>query len=187
MLRILVTLMGLLVFCNSYATTVKPVSLDHMAQAAEVIFYGRVIGNDVRLDETSQRVATFTTFEILEAIKGTDSATYTIKQFGGQLPGSKLVTRIQGMPQFTENKEYVVFLPAASRSGFASPIGLMQGSFSVSSDSSGKSVSNGRAIGALLSANRAARPATPLDALPAQTRRAPLNDFLQSVRTLSGN
>ncbi|MGB5397606.1 MAG: hypothetical protein WBN96_10690 [Gammaproteobacteria bacterium] len=190
MLRKFITLLGLLVFSSSLATTVRHVPLEHMAQTAEVIFYGRVISNDVRQDDVSQRVATFTRFEIIDAIKGVTTDTYTVKQFGGQLPGSTLVHRIHGMPRFNEGEEYIVFLPQASRLGFASPIGLMQGSFSVNSpesgDTSGKTVSNGRAINTLLPADTAARKGTALKPVSGHPAKATLQDFLVTVRALSG-
>ena len=186
MLRILILLFGLLTVSTSYATTIKHVPLARMAQTAEVIFHGLVISNEVRVDDISQRVATFTTFQIIDAIKGVNTETFTLKQFGGQLPGSTLVHRIHGMPRFTESEEYVVFLPAASRLGFASPIGLMQGSFTVGKDTSGKTVSNGRAISSLLPADNTTRARTALQAVPGHPGKAALEDFLQTVRVLSG-
>ena len=131
MLRTLLIFSSLLFASNALATSIKTVPLERMAQVAESVFYGRVISNEVRIDDISQRVATFTTFEIIESIKGTNSDVYTIKQYGGQLPGSKLVHRIHGMPRFTPGQEYVVFIPGASRLGFSSPVGLSQGSFNV--------------------------------------------------------
>ena len=186
MLRTLILLFSLLTVSTSYATTIKHVPLARMAQTAEVIFHGRVISNEVRVDDISQRVATFTTFQIIDAIKGANTEAYILKQFGGQLPGSTLVHRIHGMPRFTEGEEYVVFLPEASRLGFASPIGLMQGSFSVGNDASGKTVSNGRAISGLLPADNTMRARSALKAVPGDPGKASLQDFLQAVRALSG-
>jgi hypothetical protein len=180
MLRTLLVLLCLLVFNSSFATTVLPVSLEHMAKSAAVIFYGRVTSNEVKVDDVSHRVATFTTFEVLNSIKGANTPTYTIKQIGGRLPGSQLVTRIYGVPRFTVNAEYVVFLPKASRLGFASPIGLSQGSYDVHTDASGNKTVRGSGL--------ASKPATAntagvLRAIPTNT----LSNFLQNVRTLSGN
>lgn len=183
MLRTLLTLLGLLVFNSSFATTVLPVSLDHMAKNAAVIFYGRVISNEVKIDDVSQRVATFTTFEVLDAIKGVSTPTYTVKQVGGRLPGSKVVTPIYGVPRFTVDAEYVVFLPKASSLGFASPIGLSQGSYDVHTDASGNKTVHGSGI--------TSTPPTPNTANTMRTTPKPntttLSDFLQNVRTLSGN
>lgn len=186
MLRKIIALTFLLYISNSLATTVNYVPLDRMARSAEVIFYGRVISNEVRIDDISQRVATFTTFEILDAVKGVTTSTYTVKQFGGQLPGSQIVYRVHGMPRFKVNEEYVVFLPKASRLGFASPIGLTQGSYSVSSSELGKTVAAGRAIDALPT-NNVARPAIAASSIPSNTNEIPLENFLQTVRSLGGN
>jgi hypothetical protein len=183
MLRTIITLTTLLIFNSSFAATVLPVSLENMAENAAVIFYGRVISNEVKLDDVSQRVATFTTFEVLDAIRGVETGSYTLKQIGGQLPGSQLVTRVYGVPRFTENAEYVVFLPQASQLGFASPIGLSQGSYRVSTDNNGiKTVGRRGATG-----QNDTKSSPALRASPGPNDKTALADFLQNVRTLSGH
>jgi len=118
-------------FCSlqAGATSVLPVSLQQLSSAAELIFHGTAISNEVRLDEVSGRVATFTTFAVTDVIKGVAGDTHTIKQIGGQLPGSRVRQIIRGVPRFSVGAEYVVFLPPASSLGFSSPIGLSQGRF----------------------------------------------------------
>ena len=113
------------------ATVVLPVALEGMAADAALIFHGRVSAVETRLDEVSQRVATYTTFDIIDAIKGSPGTRYTVKQIGGRLPGARYELRIPGVPRFTEGEEYIVFLPPASRLGFQSPIGLSQGKFHI--------------------------------------------------------
>jgi len=183
MLRTIFALLCLLTFNSSFATTVLPVSLDHMAKNAAVIFYGRVISNEVKIDDVSQRVATFTTFEVLDAIKGVNTSTYTVKQIGGRLPGSQTVTRSYGVPRFTVNAEYVVFLPKASRLGFASPIGLSQGSYNVHTDASGNKTVHGQGT---TNTPPTANTTNGLRTAP-KPNTTTLSDFLQNVRTLSGN
>ena len=114
------------------ATVILPLSLEQMAARASLIFEGRVTAVETRLDTRSQRVATFTTFEVLDAIKGAPGSSHTIKQVGGRLPGSAHELRIHGVPRFEPGQSYVVFLPAPSRLGFASPLGLSQGVYGVS-------------------------------------------------------
>jgi len=113
------------------ATTIFPITLTQLSKTANIIFYGKVIKNEVRLDSYSGRVATFTAFEIIEPIKGNIKTSHQIKQVGGQLPGSNVVHKIPGVPTFNLGKEYVIFLPRTSKSGFSSPVGLEQGRFSV--------------------------------------------------------
>lgn len=128
------------------ATMVLPVSLQRMSNSAELIFEGRVTTIDVKLDEVSKRVATFTTFAVTDVIKGQVASTHIVKQFGGQLPGSNLKTRIHGIPEFEKGKNYIVFLPPVSRLGFASPVGLSQGKFDITQRNGKTVISNGRSI-----------------------------------------
>ncbi len=184
-----------LLFCSlqAAATSVLPVSLQRMAATAEIIFHGTAIDSEVRLDPASGRVATYTSFKVIEVIKGNPGATHTIKQIGGQLPGSNVRLIIHGVPQFTTGREYVIFLPKASSLGFSSPIGLSQGKFNIRKQNGETLVSNGRPLAALLkttpqqdSPNRPSAlvsnrtPAlTTIDGQPAS---AHLTDFMQAVR-----
>ena len=53
-------------------------------------------------------------------------------------------------PKFRVGEEYVLFMPAPSRLGLASPVGLAQGAFSVMPGATGKEVGNGRDFAELL-------------------------------------
>lgn len=189
-------LVSLLCSLQAAATSVLPVSLQRMASTAETIFHGTVIGNEVRVDQTSGRVATYTTFKVIEVIKGNPGATHTIKQIGGQLPGSNVRQEIHGVPRFAVGEEYVIFLPKASSLGFASPIGLSQGKFDVRKRDGDTLVSNGRSLAALMkttpqqaspdspSALLAGNRAPVLKAIDGQPASAHLTDFIQAVRSM---
>ena len=185
----------ILLICSlqAAATSVLPVSLQRMAKSAETIFHGTAIGNEVRLDQASGRVATYTTFKVIEVIKGSPGATHTIKQIGGQLPGSNVRQVIHGVPRFTVGEEYVIFLPKASSLGFASPIGLVQGKFDVRRHSGDTLVSNGRSLAALMKTTPqqaspngpsalASKRAPVLNSIEGQPASARLSDFMQAVR-----
>ncbi len=135
---------------SAEATTVLPVSLETMADRAALIFHGRAISDEVKLDPVSKRVATFTTFKIIENIKGANDPTVVVKQIGGQLPGSKIIHKIHGIPRFEVGEEYIVFLPTPSRIGFSTPIGLSQGKFTLSEHNGETVVSNGRHIQSMM-------------------------------------
>jgi hypothetical protein len=141
-----------------------------MAKSATIVFYGRALRNEVKFDDLSQRVATFTEFEVLQAIKGVNGHSHTIKQVGGQLPGSRVVYQAHGVPRFSVGEEYVLFLPAASRLGFASPVGLQQGSINVFESSAGKRVHTAAKINTIP---------------PAAPGELPLQHFLQHIQQLS--
>jgi len=175
------------------ATSVLPVSLQRMATTAEIIFHGTAISNEVRLDQASGRVATYTRFKVIETIKGNPGASHTIKQIGGQLPGSNVRQVIHGVPQFAIGQEYVIFLPMTSSLGFASPIGLSQGKFNIRKQNGDSLVSNGRPLTALMKTTPQQAPpdgpaalvsnrAPALEAVAGQPASAHLKDFVQAVR-----
>ena len=185
----------ILLLCSlqAAATSVLPVSLQRMAAKAETIFHGTATSNEVRLDQASGRVATYTSFKVIEAIKGNPGATHTIKQIGGQLPGSNVRLVIHGVPRFAVGKEYVIFLPKASSLGFASPIGLSQGKFDIHKLNGDTLVSNGRSLAALMKTTPqqdspiepsalASNRAPALKAIDGQPASAHLTDFMQAVR-----
>ncbi len=163
------------------ATVVIPLSLQQVSERASLIFQGKVTDVEVRFDELSQRVATYTTFAVQDVIKGEAGATHTIKQVGGQLPGGKFALRIHGVPRFNPGEEYVVFLPAPSRLGFASPVGLSQGAFSVVEKNGARVVSNHYRSKATTSA---ARPAAAGKAARAASRFTALDDFKSTIRSM---
>ncbi len=133
------------------ATMVLPLGLDRLHGNAELVFVGDCLENRVAFDAVSGRVVTFTTFQVIESLKGKTDITHTIKQVGGNLPDAPVVTHIAGVPQFDFGKRYLVFLPPASSSGFSTPVGLMQGVFPVETDATGQQVvSNGRDVSDLL-------------------------------------
>ncbi|VAW80157.1 hypothetical protein MNBD_GAMMA12-2625 [hydrothermal vent metagenome] len=135
---------------NVHASSVLPLNLEQLSAKAMTIFNGRCISNQVEFDTQSNLVVTYTTFEVLDSIKGTKGLTHTIKQVGGNLPNSNIKTRWPSIPKFIIGNEYVMFLPAASSLGFSTPVGLEQGKFNVLTDALGKQVSNGKNFDALI-------------------------------------
>lgn len=137
---------------SAHAAMVLPLGLDNLHGKAKLVFLGECLSNSVAMDSQSGRVATYTTFAVLENFKGSAGATHTIKQVGGNLPGASLQVRVSGVPQFEVGQRYVVFLPQVSELGFSTPVGLGQGVFKVTSDKAtgAQMVSNGRDVGELM-------------------------------------
>ena len=169
------------------ATSVLPISLERMTAAADVIFHGRVTDNEVRRDPVSGNIATFTTFEITELVKGQTGATLTIKQIGGELPGSKMRQVIHGVPRFTKGREYIVFLPKPSTLGFASPIGLAQGKFEVHRLSDGTAITSRRAISEprpAVSTTNGLPSGMQAQSSPSPEQGVRLDEFLKNIRQM---
>ena len=128
------------------ATSLLPISLEQLSTRATLIFYGEVINNKVKQDEQSGYIATFTEFKVIDLIKGKAADTHTIKQIGGALKDRNMALRIHGVPRFQVGNNYVVFLPTKSKLGFSSPLGLHQGSFSVSTINNEQIVNSGHSL-----------------------------------------
>lgn len=203
-LFILLNTMSLCVFPRfTLATTVLPMNLSQLTERAQTIFYGRALNNTVKYDQTSGQIVTYTEFAVIDTIKGTlqypEKQRHIIKQLGGTLPANQQsgrlhALRVHGVPRFQTGTEYILFLPAPSKLGFCSPIGLQQGRFTVQTIQGIRQVSNGSVISAPLTADQATantptQARSPIISLPlAQgntARQAQLDDFLQTLRAMT--
>jgi hypothetical protein len=168
------------------AASVLPLDLDQIVAGAQHIVHVRCTGNSVQADQTIG-VVTVTTFVVLDRAKGAASPTLTVRQPGGELNGIGVDYHV---PKFSPGDEYVLFMPASSKLGLASPVGLSQGAFDVVRGSSGKEVGNGRDFAELLvGADPATVPPGILARLklaPPERKRIDLNDFMTLVRTKAG-
>ena len=131
-------------YLPAHAASVLPLYLDEMIDTATTAFEARVIANRTERDPATKLVVTYTTFEVLDLLKGHVGAKHEIKQIGGSLPGEAIEYRVQGIPTFSAGDTYVVFLAGVSPIGFSSPIGLSQGRFGVHEHATGRRVANGR-------------------------------------------
>lgn len=180
-LVILSLVFNILLLPAASATSLRPVTLEQLSTRASLIFYGRVISNEVRKDDQSGRIATFTEFEVIDLIKGETGGTHTIKQIGGYHKETDTRLLIHGVPEFHTEKNYVVFLPEKSALGFSSPLGLHQGRFSVVTVDNEQIVSSGRKL--------AEQPETlsrnvqlPLAVRADRPTHSRLEDFINTVR-----
>lgn len=188
--RLLAFLLAFAAALHAGAASVLPVSLDHLADNAAVIFEGTCVGNRTERDQATGLVVTYTTFSVREVLKGNAASVHEIKQVGGQMPDGGLSFRVDGVPTFAVGESYVVFLAGVSTAGFSSPIGLAQGRFAVSREPAGRTVSNGRDFREMTAGMPntmlpfAARTAT--TGAPGRVERLDLDEFKQLVRTRAG-
>jgi len=110
---------------------VERLSLDQVAREADRIVYATVVEVHSDRDE-SGFPATWVTFDVARTVKGPDTPTLTIKQYGVATPlADGTITRIAGLSRYAVGDEVVLFLRRNSRLGFTSPVGLGQGSYRV--------------------------------------------------------
>lgn len=168
------------------ATSMRPISLEQLSTRATLIFFGEVLSNQVKQDEKSGQIATFTEFKVIDLIKGNAADSHTIKQIGGVLKDRNIALRIHGVPKFQVGKSYVVFLPTKSKLGFSSPLGLHQGSFSVLNINGEQLVSNGHNLVNQAQTQQAGQNSkavqVPLAVRVDRPSQARLDDFINTVR-----
>jgi len=174
-----------------HAASVLPLGLERLLSDAEAVFNGRCISNQVERDVYTNMVVTYTTFEVIDVVKGQVSQTHTIKQIGGYLQDSNVHMRWPGIPKFSVGEEYVIFLPPKSNVGFSSPVGLEQGKFSVLSGDAGKEVTNGKDFQQLTknvaSKNLAVGVASRINKKNADKllrKQVSLTDFMETLRNM---
>jgi hypothetical protein len=181
---------------NAFATTLLPLDITALYQQAELILLVESVSSSAEKEADTGLVVTYSTFNVLDALKGEVSGTYTVKQIGGVLADDAGGLRIPGVPSFVSGQKYILFMPPVSNMGFCSPVGLGQGMFGLSIIDNTEMVSNGRDFGELTkSIARESMPAGVNDALqslperttPANQQRRtqmPLTDFIELIRTI---
>jgi len=156
-MRVLSTLMaiGLWVLgaTVAYATKVKSVNLEQIVEEADRIFIGTCVAVEDGTLSGNGIPITLYTFSISERIKGAMGETLTIRQVGVRKPrvqgDQALVWRIPGMPIYRIGQELILFLAADSQLGLTSPVGFMQGTFTVEEREGKKVLENGFQNGGL--------------------------------------
>ena len=165
---------------SAFATTVRPATVEQLAQGSSHIVIARAGDSYAAWDAAHTAIYTYTTFTVMKSLKGwLPSSAITVKQFGGQV--GNMVSRRIGVRQFTVGEELVLFLyPSPNADGTLLITGLMQGRFSVRGAGGAATVSNGMPQPS---------PAAPLyeaGAPVAQPYRMSLDTLEQRVRNAAG-
>jgi hypothetical protein len=114
------------------AAAIRLVNLRDLMEQSDRIFVGRCLSVESKVINNIPFTAY--TFEVVAMIKGVITETVTVRQFGVIKPipiGNGLARGpvIQGMPQYKEDHQYLLFLVQESPIGLSSPAGLFQGAF----------------------------------------------------------
>lgn len=164
------------------AMSVLPLELDRLIAGASTIVHVRCTGNAAQADPVVG-VATVTTFVVLDRARGGDDGTFQMRQAGGEHNGVAVDFHA---PSFRPGDEYVLFVPAASRLGLASPVGLTQGVFGVTVRDGMREVGRGRDFARLLAGIEAqtlpSGIVARMQAGPPAATGIPLADFMALVR-----
>ena len=132
------------------AATVEAMTLDQMAQRAEAIFIGKVVGTRADFNAQRNRIYTYVTLEVERFLKGGGGEReMTIRMWGGQV--GPYTSIVPGTPQFVDGEEVLLFC-SGSRARVPMLLGLSLGKFSIARDDAGERILK-RDISGLVLAN----------------------------------
>jgi len=114
------------------ATTLEQLTLDDMTQKSTAIVRARVTGSHAGRHGTD--IYTYFQLQVLETWKSSGQSNTEVAVPGGVVDGIRQV--VSGAPELKPGHEYVLFL-WTSRSGLTQVMGLSQGLFKLSEESSG--------------------------------------------------
>jgi hypothetical protein len=115
------------------ATTFKRMDLDELAAAASVIARVRCVAAESRWE--AGHIWTFTTFEVVEPLKGAVQGRLTVRLVGGKV--GHLISTVDGAPRFRPGEDAVLFLEPAQR-GEMTVVSWAQGTFRIARDAAGR-------------------------------------------------
>ena len=126
------------------ATTIRPVSVEHLTAESTHVVEGQAVSSYAAWDAEHKGIYTYTTFQVTKVLKGQlAQSTVIVKQYGGRV--GDMVAYRPGVRSLPSGQETVLFLfPSPNGDGTMAVTGLMQGNFTVTHSAAGsKMVSNG--------------------------------------------
>ena len=124
---------GLLVPTGAKATTVVPPSFAELADRADLVFVGKVVGSQAewQVTGTNQVIFTLVEFHTEEVLKGTAQAFVRLRFLGGTVSGVTL--EVVGVPQFKAGDRVLLFVEGNGVQ-FCPLVGVYHGKFGVRKD-----------------------------------------------------
>ena len=124
---------GLLMLTRANATTVVPPTFEEMADRADLVFVGKVVGSQAewRVAGTNQAIFTLVEFHTEEILKGTAAATVSLRFMGGTVGAVTL--EIVAVPQFKAGDRVLLFVEGNGVQ-FCPLVGVYHGKFDVRKD-----------------------------------------------------
>ena len=134
----LLLLAAAIIQTSSAQRTIR-MNIERIIADAAIIVHGTVAKVHYAIDPKTNLLSTFVTIDVKENLFGAEQKQITLKMLGGKTDRRTL--KLADMPQYVKGQEIVgcFFLP--STSGFTSPVGMGQGTFTVVTEpSTGKRV-----------------------------------------------
>lgn len=131
---------GLLVLPRASATTVIPPTFEELADRADLVFVGKVVGTQAEWQiaaATNQTIFTMVEFRTEEILKGTAGSFVRLRFLGGTVGGTTL--EVVGVPQFKPGDRVVLFVEGNGVQ-FCPVVGVYHGKFGVRKDESNRDI-----------------------------------------------
>jgi hypothetical protein len=108
------------------------VNIERIIADAAIIVHGTVTNVESSIDPQTRLLSTFVTIRVTENFYGAGQEQITLKMLGGAT--AKRTLKLADMPRYTVGQEIIGMFFAPSKSGFTSPVGMGQGSFTIVQD-----------------------------------------------------
>jgi len=127
---------------SAWGTTIKPMSVEELAQAASRIVEVQVLESHAVWNPRRTKIYTVSKVSVATVLKGGNEREITIRQPGGSLDGYTM--KVSGVQALRAGEETMMFLkPSPQRDGTWSVVGLMQGHFRIYEAAGQRLASNG--------------------------------------------
>ncbi len=129
-----VFLLATLAASEAHATLSRAMDLAELVRESEIVALVQVRGQSARRD-ARQRIVTDVEMDLLEPVKGSPGARFTLIQLGGEL--GEVGMAIAGETSFVDGRRYLVFARRSTMSPGYRPVGMSQGVMLVDDDPQG--------------------------------------------------
>lgn len=116
-----------------YAQRTVRMNLEQMVIEAGIIVRGTVVSTNTLKDPDTGILSAFVTLDVSENFFGAKEGWMTLKMLAPRTAGG--ARKFTELPEYTPGQENIVLLHAPSEIGFTSPVGMIQGTFTVITDS----------------------------------------------------
>jgi hypothetical protein len=132
-----------LVITQGHATTIRPMSVEQMTNAASTVVEAHALNSWSAWNAQHTMIYTYTRLQVTNTLKGSPESYILVKQIGGAADG--YAQHVAGVRQLQPGEDAVLFLHQNNAEpGTHVIVGLMQGQFRASRTKSGQVlVSNG--------------------------------------------
>lgn len=108
-------------------------NIERIVSDAAIIVHGTIVSAESAIDPKTKILSTFVTIDVKENLFGADQQQIILKMLGGSTKDRTM--KLADMPHYTAGQEIIGMFFAPSKSGFTSPVGMGQGTFTVQTNS----------------------------------------------------